>query len=59
MDKSLILKNLLNSGETLIMPEAYDPISAKLIENTGFKAFNVRVIVFLLLQDIKEKLMFL
>jgi hypothetical protein len=41
------------------MPEAYDPISAKLIENTGFKAFNVRVIVFLLLQDIKEKLMFL
>ena len=59
MDKSLILKNLLNSGETLIMPDAYDPISAKLIENTGFKAFNVRVIVFLLLQDIKEKLMFL
>ena len=59
MDKRLILMILLNSGETLIMPEAYDPISAKLIENTGFKAFNVRVIVFLLLQDIKEKLMFL
>ncbi len=38
MSKSGILKNLLNSGETLIMPDAYDPISAKLIENMGFKA---------------------
>jgi 2-methylisocitrate lyase-like PEP mutase family enzyme len=38
MSKSGILKNLLNSDETLIIPDAYDPISAKLIENTGFKA---------------------
>ncbi len=36
--KSKILKELLNSGETLIVPDAYDPISAKLIENAGFKA---------------------
>lgn len=36
--KSKKLKKLLNSGETLIMPDAYDPISAKLIENAGFKA---------------------
>ena len=36
--KSKILKKLLNSGETLVMPDAYDPISAKLIENAGFKA---------------------
>lgn len=36
----MILKNLLNSGETLIMPDAYDPISAKLIENSGFKAIQ-------------------
>jgi 2-methylisocitrate lyase-like PEP mutase family enzyme len=40
MNKNVILKNLLNSGETLIMPDAYDPISAKLIENTGFKAIQ-------------------
>jgi 2-methylisocitrate lyase-like PEP mutase family enzyme len=36
--KTKILKNLLNSAETLVMPDAYDPISAKLIENAGFKA---------------------
>lgn len=36
--KTKILKNLLNSHETLVMPDAYDPISAKLIENAGFKA---------------------
>ena len=36
--KSKILKELLNSGETLIVPDAYDSISAKLIENAGFKA---------------------
>lgn len=36
--KSKILKKLLLSEETLVMPDAYDPISAKLIENTGFKA---------------------
>ncbi len=36
--KTKILKNLLNSPETLVMPDAYDPISAKLIENAGFKA---------------------
>lgn len=38
MNKSKKLKKLLNSGETLIMPDAYDSISAKLIENAGFKA---------------------
>ncbi len=38
MNKSKMLKDLLNSNETLIMPDAYDPISAKLIENAGFKA---------------------
>jgi len=32
------LKKLLKSTETLIVPDAYDPISAKLIENAGFKA---------------------
>jgi 2-methylisocitrate lyase-like PEP mutase family enzyme len=38
MDKSRVLKKLLNSGETLIMPDAYDPMSARLIEKAGFKA---------------------
>ena len=40
MNKSKILKNLLNSNETLIMPDAYDPISAKLIEYSQFKAIQ-------------------
>ena len=40
MNKSRILKNLLNSNETLIMPDAYDPISAKLIEKEQFKAIQ-------------------
>jgi 2-methylisocitrate lyase-like PEP mutase family enzyme len=38
MKKSNVLKKLLNSDEILVMPDAYDPISAKLIENAGFKA---------------------
>lgn len=38
MNGSTELKKLLLSKETLVMPDAYDPISAKLIERTGFKA---------------------
>ena len=38
MNKCKKLKKLLNSSETLIMPDAYDPISARLIEKAGFKA---------------------
>ena len=38
MDKCLILKNLLSGRDTLVVPDAYDPISAKLIEHAGFKA---------------------
>lgn len=38
MDKNLILKQLLSGKETLIMPDAYDPLSARLIEYAGFKA---------------------
>jgi len=36
--KSKKLKKLLGSDEILIMPDAYDPVSAKLIEDAGFKA---------------------
>lgn len=32
------LKELLNSGSTLVMPDAYDPVSARLIEKLGFSA---------------------
>lgn len=38
MKNSKILKNLIDSKETLIMPDAYDPISARIIEYLGFKA---------------------
>lgn len=38
MDRSRKLKELLNLNETLIIPDAYDPMSAKLVENAGFKA---------------------
>ncbi|MEN6348975.1 MAG: isocitrate lyase/PEP mutase family protein [Syntrophomonas sp.] len=32
------LKELLNSGTTLVVPDAYDPISARIIEQCGFMA---------------------
>lgn len=38
MDRDKILKQLLNSSETLIMPDAFDSISAKIIEYVGFSA---------------------
>ncbi|HMK53243.1 MAG TPA: isocitrate lyase/phosphoenolpyruvate mutase family protein [Methanobacteriaceae archaeon] len=38
MDKSITLRKLLSSEKPLVMPDAYDPISACMIEHTGFKA---------------------
>ncbi len=38
MNPSQTLKNLLSGKETLVMPDAYDPISARIIEAAGFKA---------------------
>ncbi|MBL4931753.1 isocitrate lyase/PEP mutase family protein [Clostridium paridis] len=38
MDRDRVLKELLNSGKTIIMPDAYDGISAKIIEYAGFPA---------------------
>ena len=38
MNQSKQLKELIVSNKTLIMPDAYDPISARLIEKSGFKA---------------------
>lgn len=40
MNTETTLKGLLNSGKTLIMPNAYDPISAKIIEYVGFSAIQ-------------------
>ncbi len=38
MDKCLTLKQLIWGEDLLIMPDAYDPLSAKLIQHAGFKA---------------------
>ncbi len=38
MNRSAILRGLLTSSDTLVMPDAYDPLSARLIERFGFKA---------------------
>ncbi len=38
MNKSQTLRGLLTAKETLVMPDAYDPISARIIEAAGFKA---------------------
>lgn len=36
--KSAVLRELLTAGETLVMPDAYDPVSARIIQQLGFKA---------------------
>ncbi len=38
MNKAKILKDMICSGKTLIMPDAYDPLSAMIIEQSGFSA---------------------
>jgi len=38
MSKSALLRELLASPGTLVMPDAYDPLSARIIESLGFKA---------------------
>lgn len=40
MNRDTILKQLLNSGQTIVMPDAFDPISAKIIEYAGFSAIQ-------------------
>jgi 2-methylisocitrate lyase-like PEP mutase family enzyme len=37
-NRSKTLKGLLTAKETLVMPDAYDPISARIIEQAGFRA---------------------
>jgi len=38
VSKSTVLRELLASPDTLVMPDAYDPLSARIIESLGFKA---------------------
>ncbi len=38
MHQSTVLRELLLSGETLVMPDAYDALSARIIEKLGFNA---------------------
>ena len=38
MGKTKELRGLLDSGGTLLMPDAFDPLSARIIERLGFKA---------------------
>ena len=38
MDKIALLRELLTSPDTLVMPDAYDPLSARIIESLGFQA---------------------
>jgi 2-methylisocitrate lyase-like PEP mutase family enzyme len=40
MHRAMTLRELLSSGETLVMPDAYDPLSARIIEKLGFKAIQ-------------------
>lgn len=47
MNKCTKLRELLAWENPLIMPDAYDPISAKMIEKWVLMLFNVLVIVLL------------
>ena len=38
MKQSQKLRDLLMRGDTLLMPDAYDPISARIIQSCGFRA---------------------
>jgi len=38
MNKSLKLKSLIESEKILIMPDAYDGLTSKLIEKAGYSA---------------------
>jgi 2-methylisocitrate lyase-like PEP mutase family enzyme len=56
MNKSKELKNLLFSRKTLIMPDAYDPISAMLIEKSGFKAVQCSGYSFSIVAGVKREI---
>ena len=37
-EKNCRLRELILAKETLVMPDAFDPVSARIIESLGFKA---------------------
>ncbi len=37
-EKSRRLRELIQAKDTLVMPDAFDPVSARIIERLGFKA---------------------
>jgi 2-methylisocitrate lyase-like PEP mutase family enzyme len=37
-EKSRRLRELIQAQDTLVMPDAFDPVSARIIEHLGFKA---------------------
>lgn len=37
-DKSRRLRELIQAKDTLVMPDAFDPVSARIIERLGFQA---------------------
>ncbi|OPY19860.1 MAG: hypothetical protein A4E26_02116 [Methanobacterium sp. PtaU1.Bin097] len=58
MDKCTVLRKLINSKETLIMPDAFNPLSAKLMKRQVLKRCNVPGTVFCRKWDMKVRQMF-
>ena len=54
--KSKELRKLISTGKTLIMPDAYDPLSARLIENSGFKAVQCSGYSFSIVAAMKKEI---
>ena len=54
--KSEELRKLICTGKTLVMPDAYDPLSARLIENSGFKAVQCSGYSFSIVAAIKKEI---
>ena len=53
MIKDIQLRDMLNSESTLIMPDAFDSISAKIIEYAGFKAVQCSGYSFSIVKGLK------
>jgi PEP phosphonomutase and related enzymes len=54
--KSKELKKLIFARKTLVMPDAYDPLSARLIENSGFKAVQCSGYSFSIVAAMKKEI---
>lgn len=54
--KSKELRKLIFARKTLVMPDAYDPLSARLIENSGFKAVQCSGYSFSIVAAMKKEI---